>query len=87
MVSLKLLSVRTLLVSVALFGSLVWLDRHDPDPLDLGTVAFFFIIAATSQLISAAFFYGRCLLNTFPHILSNVLAIVIIMVTLVATIL
>ena len=84
MVSLKLLSVRTLLVSVVLFGSLVWLDRHDPDPFDLGTVAFFFIIAATSQLISAAFFYGRCLLNTFPHILSNVIALFVVLITLFA---
>jgi hypothetical protein len=80
--SFKLLSLRTFLVSVVLFGALIWLDRNDPDPFDIGNLAFFVIIAATSQAISLAFFCGRCLLDTYPHILSNVIAIIVVMIAL-----
>jgi hypothetical protein len=75
--------VKTIMTSVILFGTLMWIDWDDPDPFDLGTVVFFLIIAAISQAISAAFFYCKVLLNTFPYILSNVIALVAIMITLV----
>jgi hypothetical protein len=82
--SLRSLLLKTFLVSVIFFAALAWTDRDDPDPFDGGTVAYFLILAASSQLLSVMFYYTRFLLNTYPHILSNVIAFITVTITLVA---
>ena len=80
-IQFRSLSIKTLITSLVLFAAMFWLDRNDPDPFDGGNIILFLLIAVVSQAISLAFFKGNILLNTYPHILSNVIAAMTVIVT------
>jgi hypothetical protein len=65
-----------------MFAVLCWLDRNDPDAFDAGTIISFLIVAAVSQGVALGLYYSKLLLNTFPHILSNVIGLVAIAIVI-----
>jgi hypothetical protein len=84
-IRLKRLMLNTLIATAVIFTMMVISEYFDdPDPFDPGSVVFFLIIAAVSQAVSVGFYYSKLLLNTYPHVLSNVIAIMLIYITIVA---